>query len=338
MHYDPDYDIPESPQLQAVHVKAKPSPPPLPFIPRPPLSPIRLGPQSQRERKKLRGRGPKPSLGDAVLLGYLGPNYPDVARKGAEISLDPGSDFESSDGGEMEDRPGSRSRQDSTMKPASPDPKVDIARKVTQLLHAQTIEDGSGADGELRSPKSQQGKLSPSAPLDIVNLQISALEPDGSEARRPDTSGSAMVVDGPSPNGHPVPSDSLATSPQLREHTIPDSEGPATEKLPALYSPHPSSNEAGPGSPNQIRPLPAFSELNKLAEAASHDQDSRSNGFPHRQSISSANGMIPVPAQTNQIRELISYPQANNYLSSPKSRPSVPTARPQRAMGGNISP
>lgn len=303
MPYDPDYAIPESPPLQAIHVKAKPSPPPLPFIPRAPPSPIRLSPQSKKDRKKQRRRVTKPVLGDGVLLSYMNPNYPEVSRRATEIALNSASHSEVSDS-EMDEKPSPK--RSSRSKRATPEVTVDIARAAT-LLVEDSGRKGSNNALELQSTnrEGREGPVSPLTSPDVGALQISAMSSTESEAHRPRTSSSAMRMDMETPNGYGAGTDSLATSPNLREHTIPDSEGPKSEKLPALHSPGSISVDGGPGSPSQTRPLPAFSELNKLAEAASHDQESRINGFPHRQSVSSMNG------RTSQLSIRICFPKAN---------------------------
>ncbi|KAF2741476.1 hypothetical protein EJ04DRAFT_423185 [Polyplosphaeria fusca] len=92
---------------------------------------------------------------------------------------------------------------------------------------------------------------------------------------------------GSSANGYPH-EDSLATSPKLRDLTIPQSKGPPGEKLPALQNPHSPQRDGPGGSPNQERRLPSFRHLDELAQTAISEQETRS-GFTHRQSVSSSN-------------------------------------------------
>ncbi|KAF2788570.1 hypothetical protein K505DRAFT_106325 [Melanomma pulvis-pyrius CBS 109.77] len=116
-------------------------------------------------------------------------------------------------------------------------------------------------------------------------------------------------------NGRPH-EDSLATSPNLRELTIPSSRGSPSQKLPALQNPHSPSRDGPAGSPNQERRLPSFRHLSELAETAINEQEtSRANGYHHRQSISSI-GQSP----TSGARQLsISSPFPPLSASSPIS-------------------
>lgn len=308
-NYDSDYDIPRSPGLERVYVKSTPEPEPLPFIPKAPPEPSNLSPQSQKDRKKSRRRRTRPALGDTVLLTYMNPNYPDVAKRASEIALNSASHSEVSDS-DMEDKareppdrgPKKSKRPSPKSSPQEAAPAVEqsaalqaIAAQAqalddddTSISDAKEAADDIDPDQTLSPPLGVPGdEKSPISP-DVRGLAISApvLEPDGTEAPRP---GSSSSMEDARPTNAYDPDDTLATSPNLRDHTIPESEGPAAQKLPAIHSPDSPSVDA-PRSPNQTR-LPGFSEMDKLADAAIQEGDSLVNGFhQHRQSFSSATG------------------------------------------------
>ena len=88
-------------------------------------------------------------------------------------------------------------------------------------------------------------------------------------------------------DGRPL-EDSLATSPNLRELTIPKSRGSPSQKLPALQYPHSPSRDESVGSHNQERRLPGFRHISELSETPQNEQETnRLNGYPHLQSMSS---------------------------------------------------
>jgi hypothetical protein len=91
-------------------------------------------------------------------------------------------------------------------------------------------------------------------------------------------------------NGNPQ-SNSLATSPRLRELTIPARRGSPSQRLPALQTPQSPPENGNAGSPSQKQQLPSFQHFNDIAQTAMQEQE-RTN-FPHRQSISST-GQSPT--------------------------------------------
>ncbi|KAF2093783.1 hypothetical protein NA57DRAFT_80783 [Rhizodiscina lignyota] len=321
-YYDSDEDFRKSPGLERVYVKSTPEPEPLPFIPKAPPDPVNLSPQSQKDRKKSRRRRTRPALGDTVLLSYMNPNYPDVAKRASEIALNSASHSEVSDS-DMEDKAreppdrGPRRKSKTPSRKASPQmtsPVNEQSAATLQAIAAQAQaldpleeDDGSPAeadpaadgDDENETPSGMDDgaddaiNLITSPNVDVKGLAISApgaLEPDGTEAPRPQSASSAMDNDSKPANGFDL-DDTLATSPNLRDHTIPESERPLDQKLPALHSPDSPSRDA-PGSPIQTRSLPGFTEIEKIAEAAQQEGgEPRVNGFhQHRQSFSSAVG------------------------------------------------
>ncbi|KAI9752713.1 MAG: hypothetical protein M4579_005512 [Chaenotheca gracillima] len=106
--------------------------------------------------------------------------------------------------------------------------------------------------------------------------------------------------------------DSLATSPTLRDHTIPVSQRSPQQTLPALQQSKSSdrSHNSASSPPNENVNLPPYADLRKLAEAAAdHPQDGRGNGTTsHRKSFSGASGLSAqsptggTPATVSQDR------------------------------------
>jgi hypothetical protein len=89
-NYNSDDACPNSPGLEPVRLKATPSPSPPPFIPQ------------QNPAKPSNGRKTRPSQGDTVLMSFIGPNQPGIARLVGEQTLnsDSGSEADEED---MED-------------------------------------------------------------------------------------------------------------------------------------------------------------------------------------------------------------------------------------------
>ena len=99
-----------------------------------------------------------------------------------------------------------------------------------EAVDAKPILDGQMQDSDRRlSENNAEEFQSPLTSPDVKGLHISALEPDGTEARRPNSVSSPMDDDTKPTNGYD-PDDTLATSPNLRDHTIAQSLSRESEK------------------------------------------------------------------------------------------------------------
>ncbi|XTI94857.1 hypothetical protein V2W45_1255340 [Cenococcum geophilum] len=318
-NYESDDAYPHSPGLKAVRVKATPSPSPPPFIPQQITipSPENVSPHSLKKRKKPNRRKTRPSQGDTVLINFMDPNRPDIARLVGERALNSDSGSEADDE-EMEERE-SEPASDSTLQTGPNLASLDLVGIAQEAL--QSTENASvPADTRIPQPvprepgeKSQNdsrphikgdqdnaASKNPSAGA-LTNGVLSNTNRVGSnqsggnssklEATSPKLTGDRAA---PLVNGYPH-KDSLATSPNLRELTIPPSKGSPRQTLPALQNPSSPSWDGPNGSPNQGQKLPGFRQLSELAEAASNEQnEARANGYhPNRQSFSST-GQSPT--------------------------------------------
>ena len=345
-NYDSDDALPRSPGLEAVRPRATPSVSPPPIVTHHitiSTSAQNVSPPSSRRRKKPNRRKTRPSQGDSVLIRVMAPNQPDIARQVGEQALNSDSGSETDDE-DMEARsqttePASESAQtDSTQHSSSP------ADLHTLQETAQKALDNTSAPGPVPAPKyppsfhrdsvveadphspSTLAADTPVSQASYAGTQTSGIRviTNGVDLKSPANSSSQFAATSPKlsgerhgsyADGHP-PEDSIATSPNLRELTIPQSRGSPSQKLPALQNPHSPSRDGSVGSPNQERRLPSFRHISELAETAKNEQETnRSNGYPHRQSISSI-GQSP----TSGTRQLsISSPFTPLSAPSPHS-------------------
>jgi hypothetical protein len=265
------------------------------------------------KRKKPNRRKTRPSQGDTVLVSFMAPNRPDIARLVGERALNSDSESEADEEvDDMEDPPSAGSDNP----PSGGNPGLDLRRTAQAALQSA---DSPGPKDTRTSPPRRESVQSgcgdrAEAPLrprsDSVNAASSNKPTAGARANgdQPHVNGagsaSKYTFEATSPkltgerlrplvNGYPHEY-SLATSPNLRELTIPQAKGSPRQTLPALQNP--SSPRDGPnGSPNQKQTLPGFRQLSELAEAANEQREARANGYPHRHSFSSVGtGQSPV--------------------------------------------
>jgi hypothetical protein len=86
-----------SPKLEAFKPRATPTPSPPPFIPRQIRTPSPKDSPRPGRKDRSRRRKTKASQGDAVLIGQLAPNYPEIAREAGRVPLNSASQSEASD-------------------------------------------------------------------------------------------------------------------------------------------------------------------------------------------------------------------------------------------------
>lgn len=244
-----------------------------------------------------------------MLISVLGPSYPDIASEAGRRPLNSASQSEaSSSDQEMEER------EDAPATSTS----VQAADAALRLLEGdpESVDGPSrivnGTSDKTQLPLSSSGDHSRTAKRHAQNGST------GKTFNDPLDDESAMVIDakdsdaavdgllrlkesspktGHSPSGMRSASNgfgsngSLATSPNLRQYTIPVSEGSPMETLPAMQlSP---SHSLSVKSPNGERSLPSIvSQLGQLADHPAKDQESLTKGMlcHSRQSFSSASG------------------------------------------------
>lgn len=310
--YDSDDALNRSPLLQPTKIDYKPALSPPPCLPPEASAPspehVSNPPYNSSRRRSNRQRKTRPSQGDAVLISFLGPSYPDIASEAGRRPLNSASQSEASDSDqEMEER-------------------EDVPATVTSVQAAAALRllDGDEAPAEVhaRSMNGKGGKIQLSTSFNCGDSQTARRHgqngTNGKTISLPPSDDSAMVIDAKdsdaavdgllrlkesSPKTAPPPSGMrsasnglcsdgpLATSPNLRQFAIPASEGSPMETLPAMQVSPPHSNSAK--SPNGERNLPSLvSQLGPLADAPVKDHDVRTNGMPShsRQSFSSASG------------------------------------------------
>ncbi|KAF2174666.1 hypothetical protein K469DRAFT_686026 [Zopfia rhizophila CBS 207.26] len=87
--YNSDDAPPHSPGLQPIRVKATPSPSPPPSISK--------GAECLKPRKRRRERKTRPSQGDEVLMNFMDPSSPDIAKAAGQSPLNSASGSETSE-------------------------------------------------------------------------------------------------------------------------------------------------------------------------------------------------------------------------------------------------
>ncbi|KAI9817991.1 MAG: hypothetical protein M1832_004512 [Thelocarpon impressellum] len=346
--YNSDDALNRSPGLEAQRPRLRPEKTPPPFLlPRP--SPGNLAQPIRRAQ------------GDVVLLNFMAPGRPDIAKLAGENPLHSVPNSEHSD----EDSQMDDAEDDAVVKPpASADENLlNTARAAHDALQAASgflkqdadaaVEPSTGGarPGPTRkmapSPRNYHVPSAVEEPVKMekrltVDVARSAASAADSKPRGPgldapadlgEVSRSAAPLE-PRPaaavNGG-VTEDLLATSPTLREHTIPLSHGAPRQTLPAIHPPSSPARPTSATSPGDKPNLPPLhSHLTQLAEAASKEStqsfDGRSNGTrSHRPSISSMGGgsaqspPTPSAGHANQDRTRVQYMPRQPYTPSQHS-------------------
>ncbi|KAL1970492.1 hypothetical protein VTN77DRAFT_4136 [Rasamsonia byssochlamydoides] len=270
--YDSDDALNRSPRLQPQVIKYGPEEQLPPFLHKQSTSgegggdsPSSQGSSPGGSRKKRRQPvKPQSSLGDGVLIGFLDPNRPDIARIAAEEPLV----VDSSDDDNERTVP---------VKPNHYHQKSESSRTTSEAALGQAaakalslIPDDTPAAGGKPAPF-DHGPLLPS----IDQLTTENRSPRPSHRQQPSLG----------PTTEKASEDTLATSP-LGKFAISPSDRSPQELLPALQSPPQS---AAGGSPENTQSLPSLqSALGELTEAPRRNSSGRINGIPPFPSISAA--------------------------------------------------
>lgn len=334
-HYDSDDAYPKSPGLQPIKIKSTPSPSPPPFPPQhsAPVITQTVSPTTSSSRRRKRNNRTRPSQGDTVLLSFLEPNRPDIARAAGERALNSDSDPEPSDS--EDDTPGSPMQTnnettatvrlaEAALKKFNGDghsvaSKPALAPPVTTTV--TEIRPEHDTDMDRHSPKSRVEEQPTRKESVHFNQGLPTPEnfPKGG-------------TDGPTPISTTKADHSPATSPNLRDLAIPDSQASPDERLPALQNPTSPNRDSTAGSPNQS--LPSFRHLSEIAEQASQENEHRASidhraSFSHRPSISSTGAPALSPTLVSRFP-----PNGNSRRSPPTQFPPLNPLSPVNSHTG----
>ncbi|KAI9806018.1 MAG: hypothetical protein M1833_004425 [Piccolia ochrophora] len=261
---------------------------------------------SETPRKRSNRRKTRPSQGDAVLISFLEPNRPDIAREAGANPLDLASASEGSDVGS--DMDGEDQELPTSCNHSADEALVNTAQNALRAVDTVADHPKAHTDDE-RSRK----KLLTDLPQDVAKAEDGSrntshdedmamqVDPKSSEApvklkeRSPQASHAHI---GPrSSHTEEVSKGEIGASSMLRGHAISKSECSPQRTLPAMQPLHsPSGTSAVVLAQGEKPNLPSLhSHLNQLAEAASKDvvqgHDGRTNGpKQHQSSFSPVNG------------------------------------------------
>ncbi|KAL9107632.1 MAG: hypothetical protein Q9227_007535 [Pyrenula ochraceoflavens] len=291
---DPDDPLNASPQLQAVKPNFGPEESPPPFIhdkssTSSPSSerdhtealangntPAPSGGKRSKKRKKTRIR---PSQGDAVLIGYLAPNNPDIAQEAGKRPLEYGSGSEDS-----EDDEGSISVQDHS-------------KKEMRNVKTESQEDPLPAQAAALKTHAQEAlKYRPDPVVTVTEIDAESQKANGptkisvqcTRNYSEETAAPSQTAPAHSPlskHTSQISTDStlkdsekdddtlLATSPKLAKYAIKESDAPDGSTLPALQKSPPRSSSIHSGDNAQSLPsiqtaLGNFSEPEGMSSAS----------------------------------------------------------------------
>jgi hypothetical protein len=324
LNYDSDDVLQRSPGLAPFKPRATPSPTPPPIVTQQIVissTAKNVSPSSSRRRKKSNRKKARPSQGDFVLLRVMDPNRPDIAREAGERALNSESGSEVEDE-EMDDR--SQTAEAAPLEAVQVQPmpaevpSIDLSKVAREALDATATPNPTTEsvfikprppnphrdsvveiDSQDRNALHTDLSSVQSPPAEVISNGVQSstngLDPKSPFTCSPADQAASPVLpsierDGSTANRYPH-TDSLATSPHLRELTIPTRRGSPSQKLPALQTPHSPPQNGSAGSPSQKQQLPSFQHLNDLAQTAIQEQE-RAN-FQHRPSISST-GQSPT--------------------------------------------
>ena len=301
-----------SPGLKPIKFKYTPPSSPISFVPRRRQMTERESSESQSRKRNREARDsrPRPSQGDVVLLGYLDPNRPDIATTAGQQTLLP-SDSPSEREGDGEDEDDSRTDGDEGKKAEAktqqhPEPRSSqkrerpnlpatrladpIALSTTDADADAEMPDAPGA--ESHSPNGRRGALRTRFQDRSGHSAESSRYPDlsTSERLRPlkRTNSGGQEGEGEikrsastkkkSPIALPSVSDSIASSPKLRQHMLTAPQG-SPQTLESISSPR-----------SQDQSLPPVKDLMKVA-----DEELRNLQRPRTSSIGSTASSVYAP-------------------------------------------
>ena len=316
---DSDDDTPRSPALKPIRFKYTPPRSPIPFVPRrrPMTESEPRGQQSRKRNRESREAKARPCQGDTVLIGHLDPNRPDIATKAGQQTLF-ASDSSSERGDDGDDETGSRMDEDEETNPDGK-PSEGIDRRLPKRSQKDASPTPRAADpngrivtnGDMEMPDApavgpgQEETISRHRPL-VADIA----EPKLDDARRLSGASSDFLPRPERLSTFPTPlgfeqrpsfsakrnspinllrvtdsTDSIASSPQLRQHMITAPQGPATNLEPPTMGPLNSPR-------NHDQSLPPIKNVIAMAQ----DEEVRNQNRPRNTSMSSTTSTLPPPA------------------------------------------
>jgi hypothetical protein len=338
--YDSDDARPRSPLLEPQTIRYKPSESPPPFLPekRLSLSPKNTPPSSpKRSKKKAKKRRNKtqPSQGDSVLISYLDPNRPDIAREAGERTLNSAS--QSEPGWSDDEESGDRHNFPPNDQASNIPDLATLARG--SLIIIDESSEGLDPPGPrqhepskdlalavIDGVKSYDMEKKPLGPVDKKNAATATFLQHTAKSsvkgrRTPKIKPSSDEISGDAP---------LATSPNLRKFTISASEGSPMRQLPAIQK-----SPCQSASPDGGQSLPSLSAA--LAGAEIMDQDARMDGAA---SPIGCTGCPPTAGQLPPLNRTDRQIAAHDPLHQrPSATPSLAQLSPQSSKAiQDISP
>jgi hypothetical protein len=301
-YYADDDAVLRSPPLIAVVVRTTPSPTPPPLVTsvsKPPqLTPSVAHPHSQRQRKsKRRKPRTRPNQGEWVLIREMDPNRPDIAQQVSERALNSDSDSDPSPSSGEDEMGESESPDAVTASFAYKDAPPNLSNGHSIILQPPSF--NPKATATHRDSVLEEDVIRPAGLLPDRRPSLASSVHTISNSVRSNTNGTDVTPSGPSTlsaaslqppnhhaggltNGHTNGINS-ATSPSLRQLTIPQAKGLSTDTLPALQAVSPAHDASSP-----VQQLPSFRHMANIAQSATTEHDvGRSNSFVHRPSLSS---------------------------------------------------
>jgi hypothetical protein len=320
--YDSDDALSRSPLLEPQTISYKPVESPPPFLPDDSSSssleassPPAGGPGKKSSKK--RRKKTQPSLGDTVLISYLDPNRPDIAKLAGEETINSASQSEAEGSGDEE-------MGDPPNQPASD--QVSNAPNTLAKIAQETLE-------KCDPPVTSHQERSRVPELAEVNgLNNSHVKKESSEVIDSKESDALDVLKGlsqGSPDGRRTPKlkttpeeekpgeDSLATSPNIGRFTIPASEASPMQTLPAIQKSPPRSASAS--SPGGTQSLPSL-------QTALAEQDVQMNGTSP---VARATYPLPLSGQSPPLNRGDRQIQAHFPPPQPHAPPPYAQLSPQ---------
>ncbi|KAF7503267.1 hypothetical protein GJ744_004025 [Endocarpon pusillum] len=382
-YYDPEVDVrPSSPGLVATQINYKPEESPPPYIPSPSssgsVSPEpdtktnhqeghtespRFPAKKQPKRKKRRKGRTRPSQGDAVLISYLDPNRPDIAREVAQHALNSASQSEaeeetekdmSGDGGDEEE-----DNDDGTKNKRRNNPQTtELTTKAQAALHDVLMDDPAPEQQVVSASLAMHGAVNGttkehSLVNDAATLHVSLHALQNREAPFKSLCPPLPLKIEPSfPEGkREIEDESITTSPALAKFTISAAEANPNSTLPAIQKSPPRSMSSH--SPEGVQNLPSLqTTLGQIVGTPIADPPNATSPFPQilgqspivtrPQHMAAGPGPSPIgyshpsPASSKDMTTMSppGYPSHPSLWRSPPKEGSLGTISPPASVPG----
>ena len=286
-YYDPDEDVRHpSPGLVPTQINYKPEETPPPYIPTSPSSLGSVSPEPDARtndqeghtesphlpaRKKSKGKKrrkgrTRPSQGDAVLISYLEPNRPDIAREVAQHALNSASQSEaeeepekdmSGDGDEEDDDGGTKdNRRDNPQ-------STELTTKAQAALHDAFMNDPAPEQHVVSASLAMHGAVNGTTKEHSLVNDAATLHTRLNALQNPEAPLKSLCpplplkIEPPFPEGKgEIEDESITTSPALAKFAISAAEANPDSTLPAIQKSPPRSMSSH--SPDGVQSLPSL--------------------------------------------------------------------------------